>query len=518
MIARRRMSTLGTMMLRAGLLSEGQVADASEHARIKTISYVDAILELGLADEDTLVAFLASKLMIPRVRAAILERVDERLAERMPGELAWELLAVPVSVDEYGNLTVAMADPTDNAAVERLAKQTGTYLVRAVASVANLRRALMRLYGSEQQVRERAEAARAAARARAQHEHLAAAELTLRKTDVTMPAVARSSLPLRPSQEDTAVGPAPSAPEELAQFPSDDELGGDVQHVDGDTDSSDELDPEADIPTQVDLQPAIEPAPRPRSATPPPLPGIHDDDDATPFEPEPAEPPVQEPSAPLTRTLVPTEAPPQVQEEHPPTVDDTGLVEPVRGPRRAARARAHTPWNPPLRGFNSDPVPLSPDAFAQVLPKLDQARDRDEVTTVLLDFLGAGFKRVILFVHSHNELRGHDARGEDLMVEAVRQVRIPSGGKSMFAEAIERERPLFGPMRETSKIDQAFSQALGGLKGNVLLLPIKLGPKIPLVVFAHGTTHAVDPHSIQELSNAVSTAILRILAALKRGQ
>ncbi|PRQ04328.1 hypothetical protein ENSA5_08590 [Enhygromyxa salina] len=184
-----------------------------------------------------------------------------------------------------------------------------------------------------------------------------------------------------------------------------------------------------------------------------------------------------------------------------------------RGPRRG---RAYTPWNPPLAGFGSDPIPLSPEAFAQVLPQLEATTDRDEVTTLLLDFLGAGFSRVILFVHSHNELRGLDARGQDLLVEAVRQVRIPSTGQSMFSAVLERGAPSFGPAQSTNTIDQAFSQALGGIKGNVLLLPITLGSKIPLLLWAHGTNHPVDPGSINELSAAVSTAILRIIAASRR--
>lgn len=516
------MSTLGTMMLRAGLLSEGQVADATEHARVKRLSHVDAVLELGLADEDTLVAFLASKLLIPRVRQAVLERIDPATAERLPADMAWQLLAVPVSADEHGNLTVAMADPTDELAVEGITRRTNNYMVRAVASVSNLRRTLVRLYGDEEAVYERVAAERAAqAQERNQaREHLSAAELSLRPTDVTMMTAAP-----RPTSGPFVASPTPFANDPLAvtdddvddepydQHPSDDELDAEpVEHFQGD--------PEESIPTQVDtLSPArVNPIARPQPPETPYHPAIVEDD----------EPPLER------ITMIPTEGPPTVfpptetpVAARPPTPAD--LVEgPARGPRRAAsRPRAHTPWNPPLQGSSLAPgpqpdvaleaVPLSPEAVAEVLPKLELVDDRDAITALLLDFLGAGFSRVILFVHSHNELRGHDARGEDLLVEAVRQVRIPSTGKSVFADVLERNKPYFGPMRETSKIDQAFSSALGGLKGNVLVLPIVVGTKVPLLVFAHGTTHAVDPQSIDELSGAVSAAIQRMIAALRRG-
>jgi hypothetical protein len=507
------MSTLGTMMLRAGLLSDGQVADADEHARVKRLSYVDSVLELGLADEDTLVAFLASKLLIPRVRQAVLERIDAHTAERLSGDLAWQLLAVPVSVDELGNLTVAMADPTDEMAVEAITQRTNSYLVRAVASVSTLRRTLARLYGEEEEAYARAAAQRAAAEARTREptppsrEQWVAAELSLRQTDVTLAAVdPRPTSPFSTAPTPTLSDDVDDTP--YAQYPSDDELEAqEVEHVQGD--------PEENIPTQVEIRPRQRSVqvtrPQPPEANLP-LPIIEDDEPPLERITE-----IQTEAPPRERveriTEVQTEAPAPAARESTPS----DLIEgPVRGPRRA-RPRSHTPWNPPLQGFSPAIVPLSPEAVAEVLPKLEVAEDRDAITALLLDFLGAGFSRVILFVHSHNELRGHDARGEDLMVEAVRQVRIPSTGKSVFAEVLERGKPFFGPMRETSKIDQAFSSALGGLKGNVLLLPILVGTKIPLLVFAHGTSHAVDPQSIGELTAAVSTAIQRLIAALRRG-
>jgi hypothetical protein len=450
------MSVLGTMMLRAGLLSEGQVTAVNEYAANRSLSHVDAILELGLADEDTLVAFLASKLMIPRVRSAMLDRLDAATLARLPPLLAWEFRCVPVSFDELGNLTVALTDPTDLRAIAAIAEQTGAYLVRAVASASELRRALERLYGPEQQVRERA----AAERARVESESSKSTELALEPVRVQQP----------PAAPYMASAPAPymTAQPEIGQLPVDDDDAVPIRNGHA---------PAREIVSGPIEQGGDEQARPITDIQTGPPPGAEDDPHERP-------------------TVIETQAPPV-----------------GRGPRRP---RAHTPWNPPLAGFSSDPIPLSPEAFAAVLPKLEAADDRDAVTTVLLDFLGAGFNRVILFVHSHNELRGLDARGKDLLVEAVRQVRIPSGGKSMFAEVLERGSPHFGPIQTSSKIDQAFAQALGGIKGNVLLLPITLGAKVPLLLWAHGTSHPIDPRSITELSAAVSDAIQRIIAAARK--
>jgi len=348
------------MMQRAGLLSEGQVASAHGLSARDGIRFVDALLQLELADEDAIVSFLHSKLMIPRVREAVLGRVGPDPLRRLTPELAWRHDALPVAVDEIGNLTLAMADPTDVRAVNEIAEHAHLYLVRAVAPVGALREAIGRYYGP--------------------------------------------GTPERSNAAATATA-----------------------------------------------------------------------------------------SASATATALPVEG------------------------RPVARTPAHTPWNPPMLGANQEPVPLSTEALARIHAELVTATVPDDVTRLLLDFLGAGFDRVILFVHNRGELRGKDCRGKDLLTEAVRQVRIPAAGPSMFSQAIESVRPYFGPMRTETTVDKMFSEALGGLRGNVLVLPLKVGGRVALVVFASGSRHAVDPRSIQELDEAVEVALGRILA-VQRGR
>lgn len=359
------------MMQRAGLLSEGQAASAHALSEQKGVRFVDALLELELADEDAIVAFVHSKLMIPRVRDAMLGRVGPDALRRLDAGLAWGHDVLPLSTDASGNLTLAMADPTDIRAVNTIAEHSRAYLVRAVAPVGALRQAIARYYGER-------------------------------------PAAAP---PVRTPAPPTPPQPAP------APDPSDTQTGM----------------PRADVQAS----------------------------EAVPSSP---------------------------------------------------RYPAHTPWNPPMLDSSQEPIPLSPEALAKIHPQLVTATDPDDVTRLLLDYLGAGFDRVIMFVHSRDELRGKDCRGRDLLPEAVRQVRIPSAGPSVFSRAIEGRRPIFGPMRTDNTIDQMFSQALGGLGGNVLVLPLQLGNRIPLVVFAHGSRHPVDPGSIHELNDAVGVALSRIVA------
>jgi hypothetical protein len=151
-----------------------------------------------------------------------------------------------------------------------------------------------------------------------------------------------------------------------------------------------------------------------------------------------------------------------------------------------------------------------------VLPRLVTATTRDDITRILLDFLGGGFSRVILFVHAHGVLRGHDCRGPDLLPDAVREVRIPTSQPSIFSSVVQKTTPFFGVIRTETAIDRTFVHALGGATGNSLLFPVVLGERVPLLLFAHGSPHPVDPGSIQDLGEGVSSALARVIAAQRK--
>jgi hypothetical protein len=337
------LSTLTTMMRRAGLLTEEEAERVRAHCEARRIAPFVGLIELGLADEYQLCEFMHSKLMIPVAREGVLEHIDPETLRHVPAELAWAHAVLPVSIDDVGNLTLAMADPTDVRGVDAVAAHTGMYVVRAVAPVAALRGAIMRYYGDR--------------------------------------------------------------PPELRGPPT---------------------------PLQV---PAVGGVPESVIAA-----------------------------------------------------ESSGIV-----------------------------APLSPRAFARLLPRLIAADDRDEIMTVLLDFLSEGFERVILFIHLRNQLKGRDARGSDLLIDAITQVRIPTTGPSVFADVIGRGETYFGPWPTERTIDRAFADAMGGIEGSVLVLPVRVRDKVPVLVFASGTTRGIDQTSLVQLTAGVQDALERLIFRRKAG-
>lgn len=317
-------------LARAGLVTAQGVEEVARLTRSSRKSELDAVLELGVCDEDRIVALLHSRMMIPRVTPEILGRLDHDTVGQIPADLAWEHSMLAVSIDDANNLTLAMADPTDIRAVRAAANHSGAYLIRAVAPAGALREAIYRYLG-----------------------------------------------------------------------------------------------------------------PRPPART-----------------------------APAT-------------------------------PRETPAAVGHD-----LAGT---PAPLSPSAYAMLLPRLVHAADRDEIIGAVTDFLGAGFQHVIVFLHLQQQLRGRDARGPELLRDAVSQVRIPTTPPSVFADAIGSRAPYYGPWPTDRAIDRAFAQAMGGIEGDALVLPIGLAGKVPVVLFAANPQAELDPGTLAAVAHGTAAALERMI-------
>lgn len=186
----------------------------------------------------------------------------------------------------------------------------------------------------------------------------------------------------------------------------------------------------------------------------------------------------------------------------------------ARPPRRPTGVTSVPATPPPpalLVEADDEAAPMSPSALAQFLPRLRAAVDRDAILDLLVAFLGAGFRHVIVFLHLQGQLRGRDARGPDLLRDAVMQVRIPTGPPSVFADTIADGAPFHGVWPRERAIDRAFADALGGIDGDAVVIPVRLRDKTPVVVFAAGPRQPYDAPALDTLQDAVSTALEQLI-------
>ena len=137
----------GALLVRSGLVSSNALDDA--RARVANVGGTlgEQLVTTGAISDDDLTAFYRSRLLVPQVNPNMLARLTPKVVATLPGDMAIELRAIPVSLDGDNNLTVAMSDPSDRHAVDEIAFFTGAYIVRAVATQMQIAWCLAHYYG-----------------------------------------------------------------------------------------------------------------------------------------------------------------------------------------------------------------------------------------------------------------------------------------------------------------------------------------------------------------------------------
>lgn len=146
----RKKAKLGQMLVEAGLIDEFQLNSALSHQRNCGGGRLgNSLVKLKYVTEENLLSFLAEQLDLPRIDLSR-RRIPASLLAFLPAEAAWRYKAIPVDRKEMNGalcLLVAMADPTDGAAVEALQRVTGSRVRPALAFESAIVEALVNHYG-----------------------------------------------------------------------------------------------------------------------------------------------------------------------------------------------------------------------------------------------------------------------------------------------------------------------------------------------------------------------------------
>src|SRR5262245_18105968 len=133
---------VGSLLVRQGLVSHSQLAAAHTLRQRDGGSFGECLVRIGATTEERLVEFYHTRLMIPRVPEAKLTIVSPKVLSLVPADMAAEFRVVPIDLDNEGTLTLAMADPTDNHAVDEVGFFSGRFVLRVVAGESAVRRAI----------------------------------------------------------------------------------------------------------------------------------------------------------------------------------------------------------------------------------------------------------------------------------------------------------------------------------------------------------------------------------------
>ncbi len=135
---------LGERLVSAGLLSGEELTAALQEQDRRGVRLGEALSELGLVSEDDLLPLLAEQLGVEsvRIRDGLVDPATVRLLSRT---LATELAALVLFRVE-DEITVAVADPTNIDALDRIARLTGLRVRPVLAMRANLEKMIPRCY------------------------------------------------------------------------------------------------------------------------------------------------------------------------------------------------------------------------------------------------------------------------------------------------------------------------------------------------------------------------------------
>ena len=143
---------LGELLVKRGLLSSEQLAQAQETEKMEGTSLACALVKLSHLDDAGLTAFLQKEYRLPLVDPAAME-VPEEVLRLVPMTLVQRHSLVPISL-AGSTLTLAMCDPSNLAAINEIKFLTGYDVKVAVAATASINLATKRFFDQGTNVQE----------------------------------------------------------------------------------------------------------------------------------------------------------------------------------------------------------------------------------------------------------------------------------------------------------------------------------------------------------------------------
>jgi len=545
---------LGARLIRAGLATREQLADALADGPAQGGKLAARLLERGVSEQD-LVGFFLADGFGPLLDARDLSQAPREVLDRVRGEMAYALLALPIRESAAG-LVVAMADPSDEHAAKELRYAVGEAVLPTVAKVSDVRAAIRRFYpeaasASTKPSQPPVELVRRRSKVPDELVNKLGDAQTGQRThaqgppseDIAVPLVRTKPFPTpakpiskrtfkRPSEQPLELrvekkkqnAQKPTESEDLPSraVPKDPEerpkRGSEPMELDED---ALELVEDVELPEPVKLD-SLEPktpVDLTRAQTPVHLLGNEKDEDEK-EKPDTAE--YARPKSAPRRDHEDAEAFPEKKpkslitedearwgdlgESTAPPATDEDADEEEPPPQPAPRRRAE-PKKPP-----KDPPPEIGASLAGIRGSVD----RDEIVRLACEGALTVARSAVLLALRKGVLRGWDAMGSGVSADAIRNLWIPATAPSMFRKVIDELEPHRGPFG-TSAADNLYRAATGSRGGTVVIQPITVGAKAVAVLCADDVQHGdAGVERLEILAHAVGTAFKRIIVSQKR--
>src|SRR6266542_3592601 len=141
---------LGDLLLKAKLITQGQLDAALQSQREEGGKIGEALVRIGAVTENDITESLSQQFGVPSIDLASVE-IDPAVVKIVPGDVARKYGVLPVN-KTGATLTIAMGDPTNVFAMDDIKFMTGYNVEPVVASEVALRKAIARHYGTPRSI------------------------------------------------------------------------------------------------------------------------------------------------------------------------------------------------------------------------------------------------------------------------------------------------------------------------------------------------------------------------------
>src|SRR5271169_2913644 len=152
-------SLLGQLLLKAKLITEGQLDEAVRLQKVEGKRLGSILLKLGIINEESLITFLSRQYNAPAINLSD-HKIDTSLLKLIPYETARKYQLIPISKDGAA-LRVAVVDPSNNFATDEVRFLTGMKISVHVAAESAIMDAIEKYYPKKDAVKASAKNSRA---------------------------------------------------------------------------------------------------------------------------------------------------------------------------------------------------------------------------------------------------------------------------------------------------------------------------------------------------------------------
>ena len=144
MAERKNLKQLGELLVERGLIKADQLQHALEVQKDKGGLIGQVIVDLGYVSEEAIAQAITAQYGFPYLPMKNYE-IDTEVIKVIPKNVAVQYCLIPV--DKIGNnLTIAMANPMNNQAVEDIALMSGLCVQLFVSTASDIKKAIEEYY------------------------------------------------------------------------------------------------------------------------------------------------------------------------------------------------------------------------------------------------------------------------------------------------------------------------------------------------------------------------------------